>query len=98
MADLKLVPDDEWPGEAVDPYVRIAVAMAEAKADLPAMLGSDPGVLELLLELEAEMPQKWLDDLQVPRAYKGVRHVTADPDPHGEPPLTSVMSASSGQA
>ena len=50
MAKFDLVPDSPWPGKPVDPYVRLAVAMAETEPDPAAMLGSEPNVIELLLE------------------------------------------------
>lgn len=77
MANLKLMPDSPWPGKPVDPYVRLAVAMAETEPDQAVQLGSEHGVIELLLELKAATPQTLLNELEVPTAYKGCRHVTA---------------------
>lgn len=70
MAGLKLVPDADWPGEAVDPYVRLAVALIENEDENSAiLLGNDPTLLDLLLQLQNEVNPELRKELQVPTAY-----------------------------
>ena len=88
MTELKLEPDAAWPGNAVDPYVRLAVALVENEDENHAvLLGSGPKELELLLELENGTNSALRDELQVPKAYPDdARHVTATLDLTGHPP------------